>query len=408
MKWHLYNKELYNEIYFRGDSPRSFSEWETVVQENPKCIYWLSANAFISHGYSSQWLRSVTTAKRNFPQFYFEVSTDTDHFDVWATTETEAFRTLYEMTLYCDFSSTFKQIERDPFNMNIKLPTLLLKNILEKAINDIGFHGVDFASEFTGRVLAQSGHGTTIVICLCVFQPPAEEAFVKGMLSKADKNSGLTGLRIILTSPFSSDQVLVRIMDGQVLNTFSFSPHMNSPFSEQVLNSLRNNLQLQSLDLCARNFESFNDFAAFVSSLHSSSLRNLKIHDWDFRRAAFPVEIFHKLLLTKFQMYVVHFTKAGWTSIRQEIPKCTTLNSLEFFSIVLWNSGNKEAKFKFAVELAQLLKDSPNILSTNQKMFAYFPGCYDDSDKNGSSVLYATHFAPILEHNRLTKNLIAL
>jgi len=369
----------------------------------------LSPNAFINHEYNEEWLGSVTTAKRNFPRYYFSVVTKPHSFDVWATTEMDAFRTLYEMFLYRDFSSSYEEIYRCILETKLKLPTMLLKTIMEKAIKDIGFHGIDFVSEFAGQVLAQSGHGTTILISRCVFQPPAEAAFVKGMLSKADKNTGLTGLRLFGNSPFSSDQVLVRIMDGQVLKTFSFHPYIK-PFSKQVLNSLRNNLQLQSLELCSKNFKSFNDFAAFVSSLHSSSLRKLTIFNWDFRRAAFPVEIFHKLLLMEFHVKAVDFTKAGWKSCRQDIPKCKTLNVLSFSSIMLWNSRKKKnAKVEFAVELAQLLKDSPNILSTTKgRMFSYYFDRDDDDNDKHDSVLYATHFAPILEHNRLTRNLIAL
>ncbi len=69
MKWQLYEKEVYSEIYFWEDLPHSFSEWETVLQENAQCVYWLSPNALISHGYmdDAQWLSEVTAAKWNFP-----------------------------------------------------------------------------------------------------------------------------------------------------------------------------------------------------------------------------------------------------------------------------------------------------------------------------------------------------
>jgi len=184
MKWQLYNKEVYNEIYFRGESPRSISEWETVVQANPKCVYWLSPNAFISHGYyNDEWLSTVTAAKRNFPRFYFMVRTIPHMFWIWATTEMEAFRTLYEMASYSDFASSFQGLtyNRGATN-NIKLPTLLLKKLLSQATNHVWFEKIDFVSSYAGRVLASSGRSKIISFDRCAFQPPAEEAFVHGML----------------------------------------------------------------------------------------------------------------------------------------------------------------------------------------------------------------------------------
>ncbi len=132
MKWQLYNKEEYSEIYFRGDSPRSISQWETLVQANPECVCWLSPYAFILLGYDCEWIREVTTAKRNFPQCYFIVRTKTLMFHIYATTEIEAFRTLYEMALYRDFPSSFEGLAYYPAETNIKLPTMVLKKNLGK------------------------------------------------------------------------------------------------------------------------------------------------------------------------------------------------------------------------------------------------------------------------------------
>jgi len=95
----------------------------------------------------------------------------------------------------------------------------------------------------------------------------------------------------------------------------------------------------------------------------------------------------------------VSFTEAGWKSIRQELPKCKTLDRLKFLNIEWWCSNKKEAEF--AAEFAQLLKDSPNILFTNTRNF--FDNGDDDDD-----VLYTTHIAPILQHNCLIKNLAIL
>ncbi len=102
----------------------------------------------------------------------------------------------------------------------------------------------------------------------------------------------------------------------------------------------------------------------------------------------------------------VSFDEASWKSMRQEIPKCKTLVSLGFSGIDWWSCHLKKvAEVEFAVDFVQLLKDCPNILFTNTMTFFYhdFRGPFDDG-----SELYATHFAPILEHNRLTKHLIAL
>ncbi len=168
---------------------------------------------------------------------------------------------------------------------------------------------------------------------------------------------------------------------------------------------------MQSLVLSPSNFISFDDSVRFVRSLHSRSLRSLRIHYWDFDHAAFPVEIFHKLLLTEFEMSGVYFNEAGWKSIQREIPKCKTLLSLRFSGIAWWSTNKKKvAEVEFAAEFAQLLKDCPNILITNISEFFFDIGedVNDDDPYDDGSELYATHFAPILEHNRLTINLKTL
>jgi len=104
-------------------------------------------------------------------------------------------------------------------------------------------------------------------------------------------------------------------------------------------------------------------------------------------------------------MWVAHFNEAGWKSFRQEIPKCKTLEKVELLKIWLWDCNNKDvAKNDFAVDFAQLLKNSPNILFTNKRNFFYDEHDKDDDD----NVLYTTRIAPILEHNRLLKNLAIL
>jgi len=412
LKWHFYNKEPYNEIYFRGDTPRSFSEWETVLQattfKREECIYWLSPNAFVNEGgYETQWLSSVTGDKKNFPQCYFLVITTSKLLNIWATTESEAFRTLYEMTLYHDFAASFKGIHHTD-NTSIKLPTMLLKEMIEKATNPLGFKRIHFQSSFASRVLAQSDQSTSVTLDGCAFGPPAEEAFVDGILSKTDRNSGLTGLLFVNTFPFSSEHCLIRLMmSGNGPTAFSYL-FPDAPYSEEVLDSLRNSQRLQSLELCRENFTSNDAYASFVRSLNSTSLRSLTIQDWDMRENAFPVEIFEKLALTHFTLLRVSFHEAGWRNLLQEIAKCRTLMSLEFKYISWRGLGDEElAGVGFALELAQFLKDNPNILATNTK-FYFCNNDEDDADADNDDILYTTHLAPILEHNRLIKNLRTL
>jgi len=114
----------------------------------------------------------------------------------------EAFRTLYEMTLYDDFASSFATILSYDEESNIKLPTMLLKAILQKASNSHCFGHFDFHSALAGKVLAQHVHSSmSITFHRCAFQPPAKEAFVNGILSKTDNNSALTGLCFVSTLP---------------------------------------------------------------------------------------------------------------------------------------------------------------------------------------------------------------
>jgi len=324
----------------------------------------------------------------------------------------EAFRTLYEMTLYDDFASSFATILSCDEESKIKLPTMLLKDILQKASNPRCFGGIDFHSALAGKVLAQHVHSnTSITFHRCAFQPPAEEAFVNGILSKTDQNSALTGLCFASTLPFRSDESLVRLMmngNGPIGLSYLFP---DSAFSEEVLDCLCNSPGLQSLELWGENFTSNGAYASFINSLKSTSLlRSLTIGGWHFRQhdVAFPVEIFQNLSLTHFTLKDVAFHEAGWRKLLQEIPKCTTLTSLEFKDIDWWGSRHDEklAEVEFALKVAQFLKDNPNILATTTKY--YFGDDCDDDDGDDEGILYTTHLAPVLEHNHLLKNLKTL
>jgi len=407
MKWQLYNKEKYSEIYFRGDTPRSFEEWETIMRGKPKCVYWLSPDAFITQGYADDWLSRATRAKKNFPRCYFHVRTSSfGAFHIWATSEMEACRTLYEMALYSDFAPSLQGILYHDDESHIKLPPLLLKEFLEKAMNPLEFWNIHFQSEYSGRVLAQSGQSTNVTLAECAFEPAAEEAFVDGMLSKTDPNSGLTKLYFRDHLPFRSDQNLARLLMSEY-GPIEFSYLCpDSRYSEEVLDSLRNSPGLQSLTLCSENFDDdYEDYGDFLSSLNSTtstSLRILTIHDWNCRNVDFPMEIFQNLSLTQLSLKFPVFDEASWKNLLQEIPKCATLVSLEFWYIEWWGSEERDnAAVEFAIELAQFVKNNPNIVSTNKKEFIA-----DDFDNEGKDdVVYTTHIAPILEHNRLIQNL---
>jgi len=172
-----------------------------------------------------------------------------------------------------------------------------------------------------------------------------------------------------------------------------------------VLDCLCNSPRLQSLDLCENNFTSNDAYVSFLRSLNLTSLQSLTVKNWDMHEIAFLVEIFDKLALTHFSIHDVCFHEAGWRSLLQEISKkCSMLTSLEFKYILWWGLEDEESVgVEFALELAQFLKDNPNILATNMK--TYFGDNYDDGNDD---IVYMTHLAPILEHNRLLKNLKGL
>ncbi len=111
---------------------------------------------------------------------------------------------------------------------------------------------------------------------------------------------------------------------------------------------------------------------------------------------------------SRISMLHVSFHEASWRIFLQEIAKCRTLMSLEFKYISWRGLGDEElAGVGFALELAQFLKDNPNILATNTK-FYFCNNDEDDADADNDDILYTTHLAPILEHNRLIKNLRTL
>jgi len=118
------------------------------------------------------------------------------------------------------------------------------------------------------------------------------------------------------------------------------------------------------------------------------------------------VQIFSKLLLTEFHVENARFNEAGLKSIRQALSKCKTLNRLEFSNIA-WRSDEYVCvEGEFLIKFEQLLQDNPNILFTNTKGFFYNVYFYDDDGRDDEE--YTILFAPILEHNRLLKNLTIL
>jgi len=196
---------------------------------------------------------------------------------------------------------------------------------------------------------------------------------------------------------------------------YSTNPHIYTKipsdqqyFSQEVLDGLRNSPGLQSLAICSENFREDDDeaYAGFLSSLNSTALRRLTIHGWDFRRdVAFPMEIFQNLSLTHFSMINPTFNEASWRTLLQEIPKCTTLISLEFEHVDWWGSKERDdAVLEFSIDFAQFLKNNPNIVSTNKR---FMGNDYDVFAANGD-IVYNTHIAPILEYNCLMKNLKTL
>jgi len=148
-------------------------------------------------------------------------------------------------------------------------------------MNPLEFEDIHFRSTFAGRVLAQSGQNMSITLNRCAFESAAEEPFVDGMLSKMDKNLGLIKICFMHKMPFHSEQNLVCLMMSEY-GPIDFSHHSpHSPFLEEVLGCLHNSPGLQSLELNSENFAGYDDFARFMRSLKSTSLRQLTIRRWN-------------------------------------------------------------------------------------------------------------------------------
>jgi len=311
------------------------------------------------------------------------------------------------MTLYnSDSAPLFEGILYHDDDVNISLPTIQLKEILKKSMNPLEFKNIQFQSPWAGRVLAQMGQNTSILLMACKFEMAAEVAFVEEMLSKMDKNVGLSKLCFLSNLP------LLMSKYGPIVFSY-FSP--NAPYSKVVLDGLCNSPGLQSLALCSKNFadgaaaDDENSYAGFLRSLNStnrssSSLRILILQGWNFRKVAFPVEIFQNLSLTQFSLKEPTLTETGWKNLLQEIPKCKTLVSVEFWYLDWWGSKKRDkAALEFALELAQFLKQNPNIVSTNKREYITGDDINNDNDKD--DIVYTKHIGPILEHNRLIQNL---
>jgi len=153
---------------------------EMVIQAvfSQECIYWLSPNAFMMiGGYGMHWLSSAMRTKQNFPQCYLHVSTTDWLLYIFATSKREAFCTMYEMTFYSNFATLFERILHDDKDTNIVLPTMLLKEIIQKAMNPLYFSRIHYPSALTGKLLAHCGHkhNASITFVECAFAPATKK-----------------------------------------------------------------------------------------------------------------------------------------------------------------------------------------------------------------------------------------
>jgi len=400
-------------IEIAGDHvPNTFEQWKDIFDGyGSKCLFWLTECLIVMKQDDLDWLQDLvellpSTWDSHFPDPTLMLWTRNDcPLVLFATVEMEAFGLLHEMVTYPDFSSRCEGIVYSRGNQLGAIPTLLMKEILEKTEGMFTLCNILFRSEFSGRVLATSGRNTSIMFRGCEFLALAEEAFLQAMTTKADENMGLTDIYMYKAYPFNK-QTLLRLLQRNELKTLAlygysyghtppviFDPHTEQ-FLEELLEAIGSSRRLENFKVpYCTDFASYESYVNFINGLRSESLRHLHIEFYgcEDKTISLPVDCLSELSLTNFSFNHVILSRTRWNKLLEELGKCTMLPSLT----LKYASWREVYGRLAAVEFQSFLKVHPNIDTLETEHF------FD-------TYTYTKCIVPTLEHNWWHKRIQSL
>jgi len=417
----IYNQshitELSRERHDVERLPNTFNDWKCLLNDYPSgCLFWMTNNSFVicdEHvSHLDNLLDQLPKFIHNeieFPEMLWLLKLK-DDFTVYlfAISDMEALGILHEMVVqYTDFHQC--NLIEYPFEEEKgTIPTLLLKEILER-VDTTGEYltlaNILFKSEFSGRVLALSGRNTNILFRGCDILPVAQDAFVKAMTTKEDETIGLTDVHMYKPYLFD-DQILFSLLKGGTLRTLALYGYMFNttplliygpnyePFLQGLLEAIRDSHSLRCLKIpYCLDFRSYEIYANFVNGLRSNSLLRLDISFDECRDQAIPlpVDSLRDLSLTCLSLENVVLGRTRWNKLLEELGKCTTLTSLTLNHAEWQEVDGTQA----AVEFRNFLQQNSNIDSLETVHFF----------ENGA---YQMHIVPLLEYNQWQKKILSL
>jgi len=193
---------------------------------------------------------------------------------VYSQSDLDAFKFLDQLGKYQDFTPCFRRLQTMSAYRRVISPCFL-ENVLRDAQGEIEFCSVTFKIAREGHAFATFGCNVTVVFLDCEFKSEAADAFLQGMITKSNRNVGLTGIKTFITIPFS-EEMLITLLRMNLLDTYQVPLVLRNKLSSTALCAIRES-QLRSLRLGRVGFNSSADMRCFLTSLRSTVSEKLTL-----------------------------------------------------------------------------------------------------------------------------------
>jgi len=235
---------------------------------------------------------------------------------------------------------------------------------LEDAQAEIEFYDVHFTGACQGHAFSTFGRDTMVLFDCCKFVDDAADAFLQGMIAKSDRNVGLIGMAIRGSMPFSED-ILITLFCTNLLQTYKLHECVDY-HSAKALCAMQKS-QLRSLTLNSGGFFTWDNFARFLHSLHSSTVERLAL-GYYYSGCPSPnvaLAIEQCPMLIHFNLDHARLNRAHWDCILNAIQNHKVLSSLTF-KYVKWKDMTYE---EVASGFTVMLKENANIEKLETESF---------------------------------------
>jgi len=308
-------------------------------------------------------LSFVRNDTKSFPEPLYCINISDHHdmktivrLEVYSSSDSDALNFLDQLGKYRDFTPRFRSLISNIGSRRYISPCFL-ENVLRDAQVEIEFRRVIFDSARDGHAFPTFGRDVMVYFLDCEFKSEAADAFFRGMITKSDRNIGLTGLAIHIRIPFS-EEMLITLLRMNLLDTYGVRGLVIGKLSSTALCAIRES-QLRSLRLAGAGFNTWADMRCFLTSLRSTVLEKLTI-DWCMCKDIFPavaVAIQHCPALIHVSLDNVWLDREDWGCLLNAFRSHTKLSSLSL-KYVRWSNTTYE---ETALDFAAMLKENTNI-----------------------------------------------